>query len=281
MPHARGTQKQTRKGTDLEENRLLIAATTIAATVRAPRTLLIALASAAVVVGAAGCGTSNTSHATAPGNPISTTSASAAASPPSACADIGGTIEADQTCHLFSETPYFTLDFQFPVDYPDQHALGDYLTQRRHGFVEWVAGLPPSTSFALHIIGHSYQSGTPTSGTRSLVLTIGTDGGVHPVTTYTAFNYDLTRKAPITFDTLFKPGTQPLDVLNPIIQRAWEDRGGTGSLSFDDLDPRAYENFSLTNDAVIFFFNQDGLLPHEAGDLEVTVPRSKIESLLA
>jgi hypothetical protein len=229
----------------------------------ATRTMLSALVSALVVIGAA----------TAP--------ALAAASPATACAEFGGTIEADQTCRVYDETPDYTLDFQFPVDYPDQQALRDYLTQRRDGFVEWVAGLPPSPYFALHIIGRSYQSSTPASGTRSLVLTVGTDGGVHPVTTYKAFNYDVTKQAPITFDTLFKPGTQPLAVLNPIVQRTWENRGGTGPLSFDDVGSRTYENFALTDEAVIFFLNQDGLLPHEAGDLKVTVPRAEIESLLA
>ena len=247
----------------------------------ATRTMLIAVVSAAVVVGTAGCVTTNTSHATTSSSPVPTTSASAAASPATACAAFGGTVEAGQTCRVHNETPEYTLDFQFPVDYPDQQALTDYLTQRRDGFVEWVAGQPRSPYFALNIRGHSYQSGTPTSGTRSLVLTIGTDGGVHPVTTYKAFNYDLTTKAPITFDTLFKPGTQPLKVLNPIVQRTWADRGGTDLVPSDELDPKAYENFALTNDAVIFFFNQDGLLPHEAGGQEVTVPRSEIESLLA
>jgi hypothetical protein len=244
--------------------------------------MLIALVGAAVVVGVAGCDGSNTSHATTSSSPIPTTSASAGASPAPACADIGGTVEADNTCRVFSETPEYTLDFHFPVDYPDQRALSDYVTQERDGFVEWVAGFPPSSStFALHIVGRSYQSVTPAADTRSLVLTIGTDGGVHPVTTYKTLNYDLTKKTPITFDTLFKPGTQPLEVLHPIIQRAWENRGGKGLLSFDDLHPSAYENFALTDDAVIFFFNQDGLMPHEAGDLKVTVPRSEIESLLA
>lgn len=227
------------------------------------RTMLIALVSAFVVVGAA------------------TTPTPAAATPATACAEVGGTIGADQTCRVSEETPDYTLDFQFPVDYPDQQALRDYVTQRRDGFIEWVAELSPSPYFALHIIGSSYQSGAPASGTRSLVLTVGTDGGVHPVTTYKAFNYDMTKQVPITFDTLFKPGTQPLAVLNPIVQRTWENRGGTGPLSFHDVDSRTYENFALTDEAVLFFLNQDGLLPHEAGDLKVTVPRSEIESLLA
>jgi hypothetical protein len=226
--------------------------------------MLVALVSAFVVVSAA------------------TTSAPAAASPATACAEVGGTIEADQTCRVSEETPDYTLDFQFPVGYPDQQALTNYVQERRDGFIEWATeGLATSSTYALHIIGSSYQSGTPASGTRSLVLTVGTDGGVHPVTTYKAFNYDVTKQAPITFDTLFKPGTQPLAVLNPIVQRTWEKRGGTGPLSFDDVDSRTYENFALTDEAVIFFLNQDGLLPHEAGDLKVTVPRAEIESLLA
>jgi hypothetical protein len=43
----------------------------------------------------------------------------------------------------------------------------------------------------------------------------------------------------------------------------------------------AYQNFAIADDAVIFFFNQDGLLPHEDGPLEVDVPRTDIASLLA
>jgi hypothetical protein len=44
---------------------------------------------------------------------------------------------------------------------------------------------------------------------------------------------------------------------------------------------QAYQNFASTDDAVIFFFNQDGLLPHTEGSLEVTVPRTDIAALLA
>jgi hypothetical protein len=32
---------------------------------------------------------------------------------------------------------------------------------------------------------------------------------------------------------------------------------------------------------VIFFFDQDGLLPHEDGPLEVSVPRTELAPLLA
>ncbi|HEY0695635.1 MAG TPA: RsiV family protein, partial [Kribbella sp.] len=141
--------------------------------------------------------------------------------------------------------------------------------------------VPRSYPYELNIVGRAYRSGTPASGTQTLVFTIGSDTGVHPVTTYTALNYDLSDHAPITFDTLFQPGAQPLEVLNPIVQRELDKRGATGQLSLNDLGVKAYQNFAITDDAVIFFFSQDGLLPHEAGPLQVSVPRTNLASLLA
>jgi hypothetical protein len=101
------------------------------------------------------------------------------------------------------------------------------------------------------------------------------------VTTYKTLNYYLSKHVAITFDTLFQPGAQPLDVLNPIVQRQLDKRGATGSLSLNDLGVKAYQNFAITDDAVTFFFNQDGLLPHEAGPLKVDVPRTELAPLLA
>jgi Protein of unknown function (DUF3298) len=112
------------------------------------------------------------------------------------------------------------------------------------------------------------------------VFDVGTSGGVHPVTTYRAVNYDLSKHAPITLDTLFKPGTQPMEVLNPIVQPELDKHGATGSLTLDDLGAKAYQNFAITDNAVLFF-NQDGLLPHEKGPLTVEVPRTQIASFLA
>ena len=199
-----------------------------------------------------------------------------------ACAAIGGTVGPDQTCHAQTDTTDYKIDFRFPVDYPDQQVLTEVLTQERDEFVDWASNLPPqSFPYELHIIGKPYRSGTPEASTQSLVFRIGTDGGVHPVTTYTSLNYDVKTQGPITFDTLFKPGTQPLEVLNPIVQRELDKRGATGALSLDDLGAKAYQTFAITDDAVIFFFNQDGLLPHENGSLTVEVPRAELASLLA
>jgi hypothetical protein len=199
----------------------------------------------------------------------------------SACGALGGTVGPDRTCHAHIENDTYTVDFRFPVDYLDQGAMTDVLRQRRDDFIDWITRMPNTYPPELDVIGHDYRSGAMSSGTQSLVLTIGTSAGVHPVTTYRSLNYDLSKHAPITFDTLFRPGAQPTAVLNPIVQRELDRHGATGALTLEDLGAKAYENFAITDDAVIFFFDQDGLLPHERGPLTVEVPRTELASLLA
>ena len=85
--------------------------------------------------------------------------------------------------------------------------------------------------------------------------------------------YDLGKGAPITFDTSFKPGTKPVDV-----QHELEKRGVAVLPSFNDFGVHGYQNFAITDDAVIFFFDHDFL--HE-GPGKVSVPRTEIAALLA
>jgi uncharacterized protein DUF3298 len=201
-----------------------------------------------------------------------------AAATDSACDALGGTAGADQICHVQTAKDDYTLDFRFPVDYADQPALTDALTQERDDFVDWFKGMKSNpVPGELDIIGKAYQS----AGTQSVVLTIGNQSGVHPTTTYKSLNYDLTRHVPITFETLFKPGTQPMTVLNPIVEREVNKHGGPGALTLTDLGADAYRSFAITDDAVIFFFNQDELLSHVDGTLTVKVPRTELAGLLA
>jgi uncharacterized protein DUF3298 len=139
--------------------------------------------------------------------------------------------------------------------------------------------MPRSFPYQLNIIGDQYRSGTSASGTQSLAFHIGSDLGIHPVTRYMTLNYDLSKHVPITFDTLFRPGTRPLEVLKPIVQRELDKHEAARSL--DDLGVNAYQNFAVTDDTVIFFFDQDGLIPHEDGPLEVSVPRAELAAVLA
>ena len=196
----------------------------------------------------------------------------------SACTALGGTVDSGQVCHVQNATPTYKIDFSFPVDYPDQQPLADYLTHERDDFVKWVQSPAAQNSPAppqLMSKGTTYRSGTPASGTESLVLQMGQDSNPHPVAWSKVFNYDLTKHAPITFDTLFKPGTNPLQVLNSIVDSKF------GPQPNGDPGVDEYQNFAITDDAVIFFFDQGQLLSHAEGPQQVSVPRTELASIMA
>lgn len=213
-----------------------------------------------------------------------TASTPAAASPPSACAELGGTVDTNQVCEVHTAGSGYEVTFTFPVDYPDQQALIDYLTQRRQDFISFVTERPPRDHpYELDATAKTFRSGTPTSGTESLVFTVYSEsGGAHPVTGYQAFNYDLGKGAPITLDTLFKPGTNPVEVLDPIVRREWQKfTDDYGTVDENILGARVYQNFAITDDAVIFFIGQGMWLPEVAGPRQVSVSRTELASVLA
>ncbi|WP_193043543.1 esterase [Mycolicibacterium baixiangningiae] len=207
------------------------------------------------------------------------------ASAQTACADLGGALNAEQSCQVHSSTPRYTVDFSFPAGYPDEQAVSAYLTQTRDGFVN-VSEMPGSRGlpYVLDAKGTAYHSGLAPRGTQSLVLEVYQNvGGAHPQTWFKAFTYDLGTRAPITFDTLFRPGTRPMDLVFPAVQRDLQDKTGVDQpvLAGDGLDPQRYQNFAVTDDAVIFFFGQGELLPEAAGATQATVPRAVLAPILA
>src|SRR3984893_3623876 len=199
----------------------------------------------------------------------------------SACADLGGTVDPDQICHVQSTGSNYNGGFNFPGGCPEKQALADSRTQERDQFVTYVTQLPPRNGmpYDLEAKGTTYRSGTPASGTESVALELYNEsGGAHPMTSYKAFNYDLSTHVPITFDTLFKPGTNPLAVLDQIVQRELEKRGHIMQ-PFNVLGAKSYQNCALTDDAVIFLFGQGVLLAEVDGPLEVSLRRTELASL--
>lgn len=251
------------------------------------RSALITIMAAAVITGAVGCGTSSGPHQTTPAGASgqkTTSPAPPSVSPqaPAPCADLNGTVAPDRSCHVRSTTSAYTVDMSFPLDYPDLRAVTDFLGQDRAEFLDWVAKFGPSEGrgrpYHYVVTAQTFRSGKPGSGTQSLVLEIDNDTGLahegHPNTTFSAFNFDLGRHAPITFDTLFKPGTKPLEVLNPIARRDLDAPTA-------DLDEKAYQNFAITDEAVIFFFGQNQVVQDNSGPKRITVPRTELAPLLA
>ena len=257
------------------------------------RNALITFVGAAVIVGTAACGTTSSPVAITMGTrspvpattaapttaaPTTTPSSRPLAADPSACGDLGGTVDGDRTCQVHAATSTYTLDVTFPIDYPDQGALTATLTKLRDQFVDMVDERPARDNpYALAITGTAYRS----SGTESVVFEEYMEtGGAHPETYYEALNYDLGAGVPVTLDTLFKPGTNPPAVLDPIVRQELANRVG-GEASDNPVGVTAYEHFAITDDAVIFFIGQGMWIMEAAGPQEVPVPRSDLTAVLA
>lgn len=197
---------------------------------------------------------------------------------PVGCGSLGGVV-ADGSCHVTENQPDFTVDAEFPLDYPDEQTIVDYLSQTRDGMVNAAQG-PGARNlpYEMNVTSESFRS----AQTRSVVLTLFENvGSAHPTTWYKAFTYDVGRGKPVTFDSLFDPGAAPLQKIFPLVQRELETRTGlAGSISVDDgMDPAHYQNFAITDDAVTFYFGRAELLPSYAGATSVSVPRTAIPPL--
>jgi hypothetical protein len=245
------------------------------------RTSLIALVGAIVVVGTAACGTSSSSKP-GPSSETITTPPSTTAAASSACSDLGGSVDAANLCTFHTATPGYTIDMKFPVDYPHQRALSDVLTRERDQFVQAVSKPAQSPRpKELDITPTTYRSAAG-DGTESLVLEEHADyGGAHSVTFYNALSYDLGKKAPITYDTLFKPGADPVAVLDPIVKAEFEKRLDGTPIDDNINGAKIYQNFALTDDALIFFIGQGDWAFEAAGPQQFSVPRNELAAILA
>lgn len=171
----------------------------------------------------------------------------------------------------------------FPVDYPDQQGVADLLKKQRDGFVS-AAEDPPVSPMpkALDIKSSTTRSGTPEAGTESLVFEEYANlGGAHPTTSYEALNYDLGKKAPITFETLFNPASNPVAVLDPLVGNALKAQLSGITLDPNQIGADMYKNFALTDDAVIFLISQGQWAISAAGAQKVSIPRTELASILA
>ncbi|MCF6386926.1 DUF3298 and DUF4163 domain-containing protein [Mycobacterium sp. MBM] len=210
--------------------------------------------------------------------------ATAVAAPPK-CEDVGATPAPDFTCQIQQTDPAYTLNITFPSDYPDEKAIIEYVKQIRDGFLN-VAKTPDyrPMPYELDTTSVEYTSAVPPRGTQSVVFTTYQNvGGAHPQTFYKAFSWDQAYRKPITFESLFRAGADPLPVIFPVVQADLARQSGIPDpvLPETGLDPANYQNFAITDDAVIFFFGQGELLPEAAGAVQVSVPRAVVAPLLA
>ena len=193
-------------------------------------------------------------------------------------------VDANQMCHFDASGPFSDISMVFPANYPDEPTMIGYLSKVDDDFQSARGPLNTLKSpTALKITGTRYSSGPQATGTQSVITEIYQNlGAAHPLVWYKSFNYNLVNQQSITFDSLFQPGTQPLQVILPIVQKTLADRyRATVSIPpATGLQPANYQSFAISNDAIVFFFDQNALQPAMEAT-QVSVPRSAIASMIS
>lgn len=192
-------------------------------------------------------------------------------------------VDANQMCHFDASGPSSEVTMVFPANYPDEQAIIAYLTKVDNDYVSGRSTVDGQSPTALKVTGTRYSSGNAQTGTQSVVTEVYQNlAAAHPLTWYKSFNYNAATHKTITFDTLFKPGAQPLPTILPIVQKTLADRYGSAVAVAPDagLSPANYQSFAITDDAVVFFFDQNALQAALEAT-QVSVPRTAVASMLS
>lgn len=243
----------------------------------------------------------------------------AAAPPKDYCAELKGT-NTGQTCQIQMADPGYNLDISFPISYPDQKSVADFITKERDDILNVAkSSAPRDQPYQLTISSTNYGSAIPPRGTEAVVFKVVENAGTgHPQTTYKSFNWDQTYRKAIVWtaasddknNTPLWRVDDPLQTVAPIVQSELQKQTAPPANPSPPAppanqpqpappanqpptappvtvapaaayDPANYQNFAVTNDGVIFFFDQGRMLPDAAGAPQVLVPRSAIDPMLA
>ena len=243
----------------------------------------------------------------------------AAAAPPDYCAELKGG-NTGSTCEIQLADAGYNLDISYPFSYPDQKSVADFITKERDDFLNVAkSSAPRDQPYQLTITSAPYGSAIPPRGTEAVVFKVVENiGAGHPKTTFKSFNWDQTYRKAIVWtaapddknNTPLWRVDDPLKTVAPIVQSELQKQTAppvsptptsppvsstptsppvsptptTPPVTIAPAvayDPANYQNFAVTNDGVIFFFDQGQMLPDTAGATQVLVPRSAIDPMLA
>ena len=208
----------------------------------------------------------------------------AVADPTDYCTEIEG-VDNGTACQIQLTDPGYLVDISVPSDFPDMQAVTQFVAQARDEFLDVAKSPAPRLApYSLDISAATYNSVVPPRGQVSVVLRVFQNiGAPRPQASFKSFVWDQAYRELITFETLWQPGVDPLPVVFPAVQSALQTQTGqpVPIAPAAGLDPANYQDFAITNDGVIFFFSQGGLLPEADGATQVLVPRSVIAPLLA
>ncbi len=128
----------------------------------------------------------------------------------------------------------YNLDISFPLAYPDDQAVADYIAKERDDFLNVAkSSAPRDQPYQLTITSTNYGSAIPPRGTEAVVFKVVENiGAGHPQTTFKSFNWDQTYRKAIVWtaapddknNTPLWRVDDPLKTVAPIVQASCRSR---------------------------------------------------------
>lgn len=195
------------------------------------------------------------------------------------CDSIGGFWNAEtQSCELNTnieirvDYPVEVAGFDFAVD-----TINRYLDEQREMIAELVnqPGFNPTTTYSLYVDSEVYRHN---ESIVSVVLSMSTyTGGANPFAFYKTFIFNLDEQRELFFYDVFPPEGNPLATIAPLAQQALIDTLGDAAdpsliARGAAMDSANFRNFAITEDSVIFFFDEHQVAAGAVGAPQVEIP---------
>ncbi len=206
-----------------------------------------------------------------------------------ACEGLWGDWNADtQKCEAHTT---YEIDIEYPVEYAAYDFITGPITDLINTQRDEILGarpyvespLDPAPGYGLDL---SYESFAHSDSVVSLLYTIfANTGGAHPNTYFQTYTFDLNAGTQMFFGDLFPDTDAALNVIAPIAQAqltekfgdaadaAWITQGAGPELA-------NYEDFVLTEDSVVFYFEPYQVAAYVFGSSQVEIPLAELADVM-
>lgn len=211
------------------------------------------------------------------------------------CTNMGATYDAERDRCVFKTG--IDVQIELPLDLKTEYpmmadALDEMVSSTSTAFLNDFAmsGLAYATPpWALYMQYEVYEQ-TPAETTEfspALVTVVYSiysySGGANGTAFYKTLTYDVTNQLPLTLNDIFVEGY--LSELSALVKdKLTTQLGDMTDPTFIDFgageDPANFRNFALTNDEMIFFFDEYQVAAGAAGPQELHIPLSELAGLI-
>mgnify|MGYP002336223718 CR=1 FL=1 len=213
------------------------------------------------------------------------------ATPADQCLNKGGFY--DETLATCNALTNFRIEVAYPVELlPNdaiEGALDQYIAQQTSDLLALAStpGFPFGPDGVNYSLNINYDIYHHSASVLSLQLTTSTyTGGAHPISFFQTYVFNLDQGRVIPFNEIFPPENDPLATIAPIaraqLHAQWgDDAEGMWIEAGTAMDSANYQDFVLTEDSVIFFFEPYQVGPYAMGPQSVTIPMAELASVMA